>query len=282
MADAIDGYVADFADSKAWGQNKENTLAVIRREIGLVPLRDLSKTRVIAWLKDMEGRGPATRASFLSYLTAAMRGAKDARNLPVNVNALEEARSTATGMGLIGRSKVRTARITFAQAMEAAAAARDDETRDLITLLAHLPLRMGEALQFSAETRHGPDGRAQAVRRKDPRGPKAAIIPLPVIRGLDLAELVNRRIDAGGGRAWPHRTLVYSMRIRRLFDRLGLENTAHDLRAMVITEWLMNSVPLPVVQRFSGHTGNTSTTLRVYSRVNEAEVLAALTERMGG
>ncbi|MCR6673213.1 site-specific integrase [Devosia ginsengisoli] len=116
LADVIEYYVS--TSRKALGKTKSQVLSAIQRmSIAKHRCRAVGSPQIIEWLEELAagGRHKSTVGSYLSHLAAIARIAKPAWNVPLDYQAVVDARIVASRLGLIGKSKKRTRRPTLAE-----------------------------------------------------------------------------------------------------------------------------------------------------------------------
>jgi integrase len=97
------------------GRTKDSCLGLLTRGLGEVRLSDLSKQRIMGYCRsraETDGAGPATVAQDLIYLRGLLQTARAHWDIPVDVEAADDARLVLRREGLVARSQERDRRPT--------------------------------------------------------------------------------------------------------------------------------------------------------------------------
>jgi len=112
VGDLITRYRSEMPEP---GRTKAATFNMLDRELGGVTLADLDKRRVLSFCryrKAEHGTGPATIAQDLIYLGGLLDTARAHWDIPVDRQAVSDARAVLRTQGLVGRSAERDRRPT--------------------------------------------------------------------------------------------------------------------------------------------------------------------------
>lgn len=111
----IDRYAAEIGAIKPFGRNKEATLAMIRRHLATVAVRDLTPERIVQYVTEERGIAGVTASIDLTYLKGVLRVARALWKVGVQPSVVDDAREILRHMGLLDRSSERDRRPTDAE-----------------------------------------------------------------------------------------------------------------------------------------------------------------------
>lgn len=106
----IERYTEEVGGKKPFGKNKENTLKLIKAQLGDVSVRDLSAERIVEYITDERGIEGVTASIDLTYLKGVLKVARALWKVGVPPGVVDEAREILKYMGLVGRSNERDRR----------------------------------------------------------------------------------------------------------------------------------------------------------------------------
>lgn len=286
LGDLIDKYEREIWPEKRWGTSKAHELKMINDAIGQKMLDKLDRTAFLAYAREIaEDLAPGGVTARLSYLREVIRTGRDLWNMPVPLEALEQAISSALRMKIAGRTGVRTRRPTddeLARIIEYGES-RSNTMVDLagvVRVLSVLPLRVGELLGIGWGDLNK-DRRTALIRsRKHPdvniRETNHQEVPLITFGGVDTYALIADRpgyMDS----PFPYKRPSVSAAFGDAVLRLGIKDLhLHDLRAHALSGLLEAGIPIPQVALISGHR-NWKVLSRHYSRIDPASVHDSIT-----
>ena len=248
----IDAYIKATPEG---GKTKTSTLAMLRRELGAVPLRSLSALTLSGFIDDREamGAGGVTIAADLSFLSAILKWARHARRWDVPERLALEARASLQYRGLHTRSTERDREPT------------DDELERLYTYWANNPrlrlpmedicrfalasgMRLGEIAGLQIED-IDPSVPSVVIRdRKDPRHKAGNDQEVPL---LPEAWVIVQRHIAGRdeGQVFQHvKADSVSTSFTRACALLGIKDLHfHDLRHRACADLFRMGLDIPRV-----------------------------------
>lgn len=284
LADLIDKYGELHA--KEPGKTKAATHAMLKREIGSVPLAKLNKAVLSDFIlrRRKAGAGGVTIAADLSFLSAILHWGRHSRHLDIPADLAREARASLAADGLETRSRERNREPS------------DDELRRLyahweanpwqridMPLLCRFALasgmRQGEICGLQVEDVDR-ERRTVVIRdRKDPRNkagndqtvpllPEAWAIVEPLIEGREEGSIFNVRA-ASVSTAFTRACKLVKPKIEDL--------TFHDLRHRATAQFFRMGLGIPQVALLTGH--KTWAMLRRYTDIKPEDVHAAVTTK---
>lgn len=108
----IDRYIADVKPHKKWGPSKDSALEIIKRHVGDVPAAAFSVDMVLHYVQDRRRQeaGDSTINSDLSYLSSAVKYARNSLRLDIAPEAIKEARGALSDSGMMTTSRERDRR----------------------------------------------------------------------------------------------------------------------------------------------------------------------------
>lgn len=285
LGDLIDKYEKEMWSQKRWGTSKANDLKQINEALGDRTLAKLDRAAFLEYARGLrKDIAPGGVSARLSYLREVLRTGRDLWNMPVPLEALENAINSALRMKVAGRSGVRTRRPTDEEIAQIVAysEARPDsiDLAAVVRVLAVLPLRVGELLGIGWGDLNK-DRRTALIRsRKHPdvnvREGNHQEVPLITFGGVDTYALVAERpgyMDC----PFPYKRPSVSAAFGAAVLRLGIKDLhLHDLRAHSLSRLLEAGVPIPQVALISGHR-NWKVLSRHYSRIDPASVHDSIT-----
>jgi hypothetical protein len=110
----IDRYKREIGAIKPFGRNKAAVLESLKRDLGLVPLGELNGERLNKYcaMRRKDGAGGVTIGIELTYIGAVLKVASAIWKLPVNLQAVTDARTHLSYIGVSMKSKERNRRPT--------------------------------------------------------------------------------------------------------------------------------------------------------------------------
>lgn len=261
LAEAIDKYVDQSV--KAIGRTKAQVLRTIRSfPIAEKSAADIGSDDLVAFAQELAsgGRTPATVANYMSHLSAVFGVAQPAWKIPLDRQAMKDARAVLTQLGSTGKSLKRSRRPTL------------DELDRLLTYFqkarAHRPTMMPMAyivtFALFSTRREAEIGRlmradferaGSRVLIRDMKHPGDKVgndqwceLPAEAIRIIDALPA------SPDGRLMPYGADGITRNFTQACQMLGIENLHfHDLRHEGISRQFEMAKTIPQVAYISGH-----------------------------
>lgn len=274
----IDRYEQKLWPVKRWGHSKENELSELRRALGGHTLKSLTSATILRYVQGLSIT-PGGIASRLSYLREVLRTARDLWEVPVPIEALDEAIAKARERRIIGRPGVRTRRPTEEEIGKLLAYQPPGEMMidlaAIVRVLSVLPLRLGELLGIGWDDL---DQQRRSVILRGRKHPDIRVkeqseeeVPLIAFAGVDTFDLIWNRPRYLPS-PFPYKSNSVSAAFGMAALRLGIEDLhLHDLRAYSLSRLLEAGVPIPQVALISGHR-NWRVLSRHYARIDPMSV----------
>jgi integrase len=275
LSDLIDTYVKM---TPAGGLSKQATLAMIKRDLGKVKLRNLNAVVLRDFIDRREdaGAGGVTIAGDLSTISAVLTWAKHSRHLDVNDLLAKEARAGLKHRGLHTRSKERSREPTDAELERLYAHWRANlrQRNDMETVCRFAlatGMRQDEICRLEVEDVNRV-ARTVIIRdRKDPRAKEGNDQVVPLLPDAwAIVELLMA--DRTVGRVFVGLTAIaVSAAFTRTCKRLGIIDLHfHDLRHRATAEFFRMGLDIPKVALLTGH--KTWAMLRRYTQIKPDDV----------
>lgn len=235
----LDEYTKAVSPLRPFGRSKSAVLAALTRDLGDVPLRDLTATRLNRFVAERAraGAGGVTIKVDLSYLGTALRWLQAVKRISVPVQAVQDARDAMHFAGLDMRGQERDRRPTAAELEKLLAYWRANLRQtipmpDVVQFAIASAMRLGEICRLRWEDLDR-DAKTIIVRdRKDPRRKLGnhQLVPLLAATGLDAFAIIERQ-PGSKGRIFPFNTRSVSTAFARATEKCGIEDLHfHDLR----------------------------------------------------
>lgn len=278
VADLIDKY--GEANMKRPGKTKAATLAMLRRELGKVPLARLSAVTLRDFIdqRTKAGAGGVTIAADLSFLSAVLSWGRHARRLDIPDRLALDARASLKHRGLDTRSREREREPS------------DDELNRLYAYWQanprqkiHMPMlcrfalatgmRLGEICGLQVEDVDRERRTAIIRDRKDPRAKEGNDQEVPLLPDAwaIVAPLIEGRED---GSIFGVQAASVSTAFTRACTKLGIEDLHfHDLRHRATADLFRAGLDIPRVALMTGH--KSWAMLRRYTKIKPEDVHAA-------
>jgi integrase len=256
VGDLIDRYTLEIGRIKPFGRNKENTLKLIKAELGAVSVNALTAERIVEYVTEDRQIKGVTAAIDLTYLKGVLKVARALWKVGVVPGVVEDAREILKYMGLAERSNERDRRPTA----EELVALRDWFTVRSETLTVdHIDFILESCFRPPSEvTRLRWDDLNEADRtilirdRKDPRRKLGNNQVVPLLG--DSFEIVKRQPRTGefifpvNGKSW-------SSLFPRACDDLGIVDLVlYDLRHEAISRLVESGkYSIPEMMLVTGH-----------------------------
>lgn len=279
LGELIDRYDVEMRPVRKFGRSKAMSLAMIKRMVGHVRMRDLSADDVLRFARARRaaGAGPVTIGADLSYLGTILRTARALWRLQVSDAPIREAREALRMVGMVGKSRARTRRPTPEETAMLCAYWRANPR--LGTPLADIwefAIASGMRLSEICSIRWADlDGRIVLVRnRKDPRQKDGndQRVPLLNIGGRDPLAVIERQ-ERKGDRIFPYSAKSVSTMMTRGIAACGIEDLhAHDCRHEFASWAFEHGYSIEQVALCTGH--KNWSTLKRYANLRPEHLVA--------
>lgn len=278
VADLIDGY---SLECNMGGRTKQATHALLRRELGTVPLKRLNSVHLRDFIDTRlkAGAGGVTIAADLSFLGAILKWGRHSRRMDLPTDLARDARRDLSARKVSTRSNERDREPTTAELEKLYAfwTANKRQTIPMATLCAFAlatAMRQDEICSIQVEDVNV-DKRTVVIRdRKDPRrkeGNHQTVPLLPAAWALVEPILEIRK----AGRVFPYQASSVSTAFTRACSKVGIDDLRfHDLRHKATSDLFRSGLAIPQVALLTGH--KTWTQLKRYTHTKPEDVHAAL------
>lgn len=243
------------------GRTKAACMNMLERELGDVTLRDLSKQRLLTYCRHRvknHGTGPATLAQDLIYLGGLLDTARANWDIPVDRQAVTDARAVLHRQGLVGRPVERDRRPTDEELERLHAFWTKPTSRprgapmwDITCFAIHTAMRLSEitSLQWGDLNE---DDRTIFIRdRKHPSQKLGNDQEVPL---LGEAWVIVQAQPRTSERIFPYNPRSLSSNFTRGVMRTGIEDLRfHDLRHEAISRLFEAGYQIHEVALVSGH-----------------------------
>lgn len=275
MAQILDWYDQDFDGATKFGRSKLSTIKFLRGQPAFAGLDAVALTAadLIAYARGRRagGTGPSTVYTDFIWLRSAMRAARLTRNIPVNVQALEDAIQLLRLERVIGKCKKRDRRPTLEELdallshFERSDARRGStvKMRDLVLFALFSGRRQEEVCTICWDDI---DERRKGVLVRDMKHPRDKIDTFCFF--TDEAWSVLQRVPRTDARIFPYDSKTVSNRFTKACKFLAINDLRfHDLRHECVS-WLFElGWDIPRVSNVSGHRSWSS--LQRYTHLKE-------------
>lgn len=272
LKDVIDQYCADTL--RPHGKTKDQVLRTIRNApIGELRCSEITSQELVRFAQSIEAQ-PSTRGNYLSHLAAVISVAKPAWGYPLEKQAIDDARTVLTKLGVTGRSRQRTRRPTLDELdrLMTHYQAAELKRKDIIPMTRLIPFAIFSTRRQEEITRlQGKDlDRANLeIIVRDMKNPgekigndvRVTLTP----EALKLIELQPKT----DGVIWPYNAESISASFTRACALLGIEDLHfHDLRHEGVSRLFEMGWTIPRVASVSGHRSWSS--LKRYTHLRQA------------
>jgi integrase len=278
IADLIDGYAQEC---NMGGKTKQATHAMLKRELGSVPLKRLNSIHLRDFIdrRQEAGAGGVTIAADLSFFGAILKWGKHSRRMDLPTDLAQDARRDLTARQVNTRSVERDREPTPAELERLFAHWRDNKRQKIpMAILCAFALattmRQEEICSIAFDDLDI-EKRTIIIRdRKDPRkkaGNNQKVPLLPAAWAIVEPILATRK----AGRIFPYQAASVSTAFTRACTKLKIEDLHfHDLRHKATSDLFRNGLSIPQVALLTGH--KTWTQLQRYTHTKAEDVHAAL------
>lgn len=282
-----DGYsLADLIDSYALecnmgGRTKQSTHAMLKRELGSIPLKRLNSIHMRDFIdaRLKAGAGGVTIAADLSFLGAILKWGKHSRRMDLPTDLARDARRDLTARKVSTRSQERDREPTTAE-LEKLYRYWSENKRQIIpmaTLCAFAlatAMRQDEICSITVEDLDVSKRTIIIRDRKDPRkkdGNNQTVPLLPDAWAIVAQLLDTRKV----GRIFPYRASSVSTAFTRACTKLRIDDLHfHDLRHKATSDLFNMGLTIPQVAVLTGH--KTWAQLKRYTHTKPEEIHAAM------
>lgn len=286
----IDLHIEDMAEvGKSPRRSKAEALEKLKRDLGEVALKDLTRERLIAFGKARakEGAGPVTLGMDVGYIRTILVHATAVHGIATPTEAVTLARTALRRLGLVGKGEERDRRPT------------QDELDRIIDYVDSNPrqtIPLGRIIKFAIATAMRRDEichlrqedidlttRLAVVRdRKDPRRKDGnhQQVPLINVNGYDPVALLAEQIEAvtNSVRIFPYNGDSVGTAFHRACKKLGISDLHfHDLRHEATSRLFEAGYDIPEVALVTGH--KDWKMLRRYLNLKPAQLLNRIPDR---
>jgi len=278
VADLIDGYALEC---NMGGRTKQATHAMLRRELGNIPLKRINSVHLRDFIDKRlaAGAGGVTIAADLSFFGAILKWGKHSRQMDLPPDLALNARRDLTARNERTRSKERDREPTPIELEQLFAHWRDNKRQKIpmATLCAFAlatSMRQDEICSINIEDVDVAKRTVIIRDRKDPKnkeGNHQTVPLLPAAWAIVESALQLRKV----GRVFPYQASSVSTAFTRACKKLKIVDLRfHDLRHKATTDLFTVGLTIPQVALLTGH--KTWTQLKRYTHVKPADVHAAL------
>jgi integrase len=259
LGELIDRYTREMGAIKPFGKNKAAVLASLKSDIGLVPLPELTGERLNkhCTLRREEGAGGVTVGIELTYLGSVLKVASAIWRLPVNLQAVTDARTHLGYIGVSLKSRERNRRPTADEISQICAFfdAKGSRQRvpmsEVIRFAVATAMRLGEIIGLRWADLNEQDRTITIRNRKHPTEKEGNDQEVPLLgAAFDIAQR-QPRIDE---RIFPIADGTVSSLFPRACRALGIEDLRfHDLRHEGVSRLFEQGYMIEQVALVSGH-----------------------------
>ena len=266
FGDLVDLHINDLQEvGKPIRRSKSTVLEALKISLGLSPIQDLRRTKLIEFGKKRarEGAGPATLAIDFSFIGTLLTHAAALHGIEVLPDEVRLARVALSRLGLIGKPHERDRRPTQ-QELDDLIANFESNPRQLIPMARIVRFAVATAMRqeeicniewTDVDIRN----RIVTVRdRKDPRRKDGnhQRVPMLHITGYDAWEVLleQRIVTRGVGRVFPHHPKSAGTAFRRACKALKIRDLHfHDLRHEATSRLFEAGLTIEKVALVTGH-----------------------------
>jgi integrase len=278
VGDLIDGYAQEC---NMGGRTKQATHAMLKRELGSIPLKRLNSIHLRDFIdtRVQAGAGGVTIAADLSFFGAILKWGKHSRRMDLPTDLARDARRDLSARKVSTRSSERDREPTTAELEKLYAfwTANQRQTIPMATLCAFAlatAMRQDEICSIQLEDMDAIKRTVIIRDRKDPRkkeGNNQTVPLLPAAWALVEPILAVRKV----GRIFPYQASSVSTAFTRACSTLDIKDLRfHDLRHKATSDLFRMGLTIPQVAVLTGH--KTWTQLKRYTHTKSEDVHAAL------
>lgn len=259
IADLIDRYTLEIGAKKKFGRSKEGAIDMLKRNIKVKSLADLTSTAVIAYAtrRSEQGAGGVTIGIELTYLAQILRIARTMFKMPFKATPVEDARPSLKFMSLVAKSQERDRRPTedeIKRLCEYFAAKKRQRIPmpDIIQFAIATTMRAGEITSLRVADLNETDRTILIRDRKHPQEKIGNNQTVPLLgEAFDIAKRQPKSLD---GRIFPYNEASFSSIFPRACAELKIVDLRfHDLRHEGISRLFEQGYRIEQVALVSGH-----------------------------
>ena len=278
LADLIDGYGASV---KMTGKTKIATHAMLKRELGTIPLKRLNNVHLREFIETRRaaGAGGVTIACDLSFLGTILKWGKHSQQMDIPTTLTTDARRNLTALKVSVRSAERDREPTQDELDRLYDYWNNNKRQRVpMTTLCRFALatamRQEEICSIQIEDVNAHKRTVIIRDRKDPQRKHGNHQTVPLrAEAWALVEPVLR--ERTSGKVFPYQASSVSTAFTRACAKLNIVDLHfHDLRHKATSDLFTLGLSIPQVALFTGH--KTWTQLRRYTHIKADEVHAAL------
>lgn len=232
-------YTREVSPRRPFGRSKCAVLQALTRDLGKIPLSDLSAARLNQYVADRAaaGAGGVTIGVDLSYLGTAMRWLQAVKRVSAPVQAVRDARDAMQFSGLETHSQERERRPTDAEMQALYTYWQDNERmqipmQELCEFAIASAMRLSEICNLQWVDLDRANKTIRIRDRKDPRRKTGnhQTVPLLDATGIDAFAIIERR-SGEVGRIFPYNAKSVSTAFTRAVEKCKIDDlNFHDLR----------------------------------------------------
>jgi integrase len=282
VTDLIEAYKNEHVKANSWGKTKVATLAMLQRELGGIPLVNLSALHLQDFItkRVKQGAGGATVAADLSFLGGVLKYGRVVKHLSIDPRLALDARMALTSRGLNSRSKERRREPSADELATLYAYWKRKGSRQTIPMEVICRFAMATTLRQSEITGLvaedvDPDKKTVVVRdRKNPNEKAGNDSTIPLI-GEAWSIVADRLTARRKGRIFPYDPRSVSAAFTRAVSACQIDDLHfHDLRHGAITNLFRMGLSIELVAILSGHKDWKQ--LRRYTELGAGDVFEAI------
>jgi integrase len=258
VGDLIKRHRAEIPEA---GRTKAATFNMLERELGDVTLAELDKKRILSFCryrKTEHGTGPATIAQDLIYLGGLLDTARAHWDIPVDREAVSDARAMLRTQGLVGRSAERDRRPTEEELERLHAYWTKPSSRpqgapmwEIVRFAIATAMRLSEITSIRWADLHEEDRTVVIRNRKHPSKKLGNDQVVPLLgEAWEIVQAQARTAE----QIFPYNPRSLSTNFTRAIMRCGIDDLHfHDLRHHAICVLFENGYQIHEVALVSGH-----------------------------
>jgi integrase len=267
FGDLVDLHIADMKEvGKAPRRSKENTLRVLKENLGSLSLNSLTRERIVQFGRERArgGAGPQTVSIDIGFIKLVVQHAAAVHGIPIEVEPIDLGRIALKRLGVVGKGRTRDRRPTDEE-IERLAAYFDGKGRQVIPMGRIIKFAVATAMRQEEICRvtwedYNERTKMLTIRdRKDPRQKDGndQRIPLLKVSGYDPVALIEEQ-RAARRNADPRIFPVNSKSVSCLFTRacatLRIDDLHfHDLRHEATSRLFEAGFAIQQVALVTGH-----------------------------
>lgn len=277
ISELLRWYSDSFRSIKQWGRTKQATIYKLQKELGTIPVNQLSKTDLIEYAirRRQNGAGPVSVSMDFSALKSALSMGRCFGCQSLSAQALTETRDALASLSLIGQSKQRIRRpsiselATLHEFFASKTHPRALPVHTLIQFALGTAMRLGEIVrvQWKDIDRH-----QQTILIRDRKHPRLKHGNHDVVPLLPEAWSLLQNLTEVDERIFPHNSHSVSRAFWEACKILGIYDLRfHDLRHEAVSRLFEKGLSIHQVAVISGHKDWKS--LQRYTHIRPTAVL---------